>query len=496
MEGFTFSNTDWLLYDTPQLFFQSRSVISKSERCWDIYWADQGQFNYFVRTRRSQLENQHFGTSSRLWGNWNVTGMRLHSEETRMFQTYESQRAFLKRSDVVARSLHQSCRIVFFVLPDLFHCWSCSLETTYWTSDSSSACVIEQIIDDLNPRIYYSDLQSCEDQHNIESPASGQSAIDSGAVTRWRRHYWSWSRIRPRAELIWRTDTSSSSSSRISSRLRTRDTRSSSWKSRPTLTIMSTTSNETSERIRISNPTLYVFIATLITGRSLRLMEGVAIRHGFEAWMWLMADNAPKAAGRGLAILQCVLHQGLQQTRFEESGCRGSLKMNMYDLTGSKLDEDVKMRVLIREASSKLRDNLLIISQQLQRDNNEMRAVILAYLNTNRTWVADDLDELYFWASPLEGNYISSSSGLKEKEKDTDKYRDKGPSTDKEKGSSKRQGQGPRRQVWQEGQGVLYARKERTFRTRLLVERKNPSREITWTKWTACKQRLRLRSPR
>ena len=101
----------------------------------------------------------------------------------------------------------------------------------------------------------------------------------------------------------------------------------------------STTFDEVSALISILSVTLYVLLATLSQGRCLRLMERVSIRHKFKAWRELMVDKASKAADRVFALLQCVLHSGLDQLRFEEISWQ--LTMKMYDLTMPNLDEHV-----------------------------------------------------------------------------------------------------------------------------------------------------------
>ena len=51
--------------------------------------------------------------------------------------------------------------------------------------------------------------------------------------------------------------------------------------------------NETSVTIRTLSHTLYALLATLTTGRSLRLVQRVPNRNGFEVWRLLVAENAP-----------------------------------------------------------------------------------------------------------------------------------------------------------------------------------------------------------
>ena len=51
----------------------------------------------------------------------------------------------------------------------------------------------------------------------------------------------------------------------------------------------------------------HALLATGTTGRSLRLVQRVPNRNAFEVWRQLVADNAPKTAGRRLAMLQAAL---------------------------------------------------------------------------------------------------------------------------------------------------------------------------------------------
>ena len=98
-----------------------------------------------------------------------------------------------------------------------------------------------------------------------------------------------------------------------------------------------------------------------------------------------MAENAPKTAGRRYAMLQAVLQPGLgdDPAKFEENGWEHPV--DVYEkLATSKLDDDVKISAVLREAPTKLRDNLLVISQ-LFESNYKLRAIIQAYLNSNKS---------------------------------------------------------------------------------------------------------------
>ena len=74
-----------------------------------------------------------------------------------------------------------------------------------------------------------------------------------------------------------------------------------------------TGTEESAVTIRTLSHTLYVLLATLTTGRSLRLVQRVPNRNGLEAWRQMAAENAPKTTGRRFAMLQAVLHAGKER---------------------------------------------------------------------------------------------------------------------------------------------------------------------------------------
>ena len=83
---------------------------------------------------------------------------------------------------------------------------------------------------------------------------------------------------------------------------------------------------------------------------------------------------------------------GERLAKFEEAWNAWEHQADVYDkLATSKLDDDVKISVVLREAPTKLRDSLLVNSQQFESNYNKLRATIQAYLNTNKaldsTWL-------------------------------------------------------------------------------------------------------------
>ena len=192
-----------------------------------------------------------------------------------------------------------------------------------------------------------------------------------------------------------------------------------------------TGTEEPSVTIRTLSHTLYALLATLTMGRSLRLVQRVPNRNGFEAWRQMAAENAPKTAGRRFAMLQAVLQPGMSDNpaRFEETWKSWEHQTDIHEnLSSTKLDDDVKISVVWRECRQKLRDHLLVNSQQFESNYNKLRAIIQAYLNANKTWIVNDFRETV----PMDVDYIGKSKG-----KGKSKSNSKGKSKDRNQGKGK-----------------------------------------------------------
>ena len=128
--------------------------------------------------------------------------------------------------------------------------------------------------------------------------------------------------------------------------------------------------------------------------------------------------------------------------KFEETWKSWEHQMDIYEnLSSTKLDDDVKISVVLRECPQKLRDNLLVNSQKFESNYNKLRAIIQAYLNTNKTWIVNDFRETV----PMDVDDIGKSKGKgksKSKSKGKNKSKSGSNSKGKSKGKSKDRNQG------------------------------------------------------
>ena len=133
-----------------------------------------------------------------------------------------------------------------------------------------------------------------------------------------------------------------------------------------------------------------------------------------------MAENAPKTAGRRFAMLQAVLQPRLgdNPAKFEEAWNSWEHQVDVYEkLATSKLDDDVKISVVLRKAPTKLRDNLLVNSQQFESNYNKLRAIIQACLNSNKSWTAHDFRNDSKESDPMDVDHTSKGKDKKAKAK-------------------------------------------------------------------------------
>ena len=139
-------------------------------------------------------------------------------------------------------------------------------------------------------------------------------------------------------------------------------------------------------------------------------------------------------------MLQAVLQLGMSDNpaKSEEAWKSWEHQVDVCEnLASSKLDDDVKISVVLCQAPPKLRDHLVVNSQQFESDNNKLKAIKQAYLNTNNTWIANDFRE----PDPVEVDHQSKGKS-KGKGKTKSGGNSKGNSRGKRKGKSRDRSQG------------------------------------------------------
>ena len=142
-------------------------------------------------------------------------------------------------------------------------------------------------------------------------------------------------------------------------------------------------------------------------------------------------------------MLQVVLQRGMSDNRakFEETWKSWEHQVDIYEnLSSTKLDDDVKISVVLRECPQKLRDHLLVNSQQFESNCNKLRAIIQAYLNTNKTCIVNDFRETV----PMDVDYIGKSKGKGKKQEQRQRQKQEQRQEQRQK-RQQRQGQEQRK---------------------------------------------------
>ena len=105
----------------------------------------------------------------------------------------------------------------------------------------------------------------------------------------------------------------------------------------------------------------------------------------------------------------------------------------------------VKISVVLREAPTKLRDNLLVNSQQFESNYNKLRAIFQGYLNSNKSWTANDFRNDTKESDPMEVDHEAKAKAKGKRQKAKGK-RQKAKGKDSSKGKSTGKGAKPDKQ--------------------------------------------------
>ena len=110
-------------------------------------------------------------------------------------------------------------------------------------------------------------------------------------------------------------------------------------------------------------------------------------RNGFEVWRDCGRKRIKNSGLKIRDVASCVAARMCDNpAAFRETWGAWAHQVSVNEnLAASKLDDTVVPSVVLREASPTLRDN-----QQFECNYNQLRAIIQAYLSSNKSWIAND----------------------------------------------------------------------------------------------------------
>jgi hypothetical protein len=147
---------------------------------------------------------------------------------------------------------------------------------------------------------------------------------------------------------------------------------------------------EDGERRNLST-LVFAVLASILSGRCLRILQSLRRRNGFEAWRLLCLEFEPKIAQRRFGMLQSIMSPNLGQTDqdFENKFAEWKAEVSRYeDYIGKELDQDIKIAVLLRQAPAALRMHLQINSNAFENSFAQLESVIQSYIQSRKLWNA------------------------------------------------------------------------------------------------------------
>jgi hypothetical protein len=133
---------------------------------------------------------------------------------------------------------------------------------------------------------------------------------------------------------------------------------------------------------------MYYVLATFLRGSGLLVLRKVGIGEGYIAWRALHDKYNAPTRGRNFATLQAILQPSQQWPKdavgFEEAlGAWEIIVIRYETATGERLQEQIKLQVLIGQAPKEIRTQLLL---QSYATYEAARNAVMAYLESSRVW--------------------------------------------------------------------------------------------------------------
>ena len=181
--------------------------------------------------------------------------------------------------------------------------------------------------------------------------------------------------------------------------------------------------------------TLYAILASLLGGKSLKLLQSVVGKNGFEAWRLLSAEFEPRVAQRRLMLLHDLTHPSLGTgtlQQFSERWATWEQEVNNYEaLTGKTFDPDLKVAVLMANTPADLQQHLAVNASVFDDDYEKLKTVVKGYVMSQKRWTNLPKEGDTGGAAPMEVDFLKAKGKGKGKKKGkggkgSDKEQEKG----------------------------------------------------------------------
>ena len=128
--------------------------------------------------------------------------------------------------------------------------------------------------------------------------------------------------------------------------------------------------------------TLYAVLASVLTGKSLKILQAVKDRNGLEAWRRVCSDFEPRVVQRRLAMLTSIMNPGFGQreAEFSERWTQWNDFSVYEDLTGKVFDRDIMLAVVVDRSPAETRQHLQLNASQYENSYPRLKAILTGYL--------------------------------------------------------------------------------------------------------------------
>jgi hypothetical protein len=133
---------------------------------------------------------------------------------------------------------------------------------------------------------------------------------------------------------------------------------------------------------------LYALLVTWLSGRPLVLIQGVLNHSGFEAWRVLAREYDSRLPQQRLTTLQELLRfpMGNDEESFRVAWAKWEVEIARYEANfGRRVDDELKVAVVLEKAPAQLRQHLLLNSGQFADGSESLKVVAMGYLQLRRS---------------------------------------------------------------------------------------------------------------
>ena len=128
---------------------------------------------------------------------------------------------------------------------------------------------------------------------------------------------------------------------------------------------------------------LYSVLASVLTSKSLKFLQAVKDRNGFEAWRRICGEFEPRVVQRRLAMLTNIMNPdfGQGEAEFSERWAMWEIDISEYeDFTGKAFDRDIMLAVVVDRSPAEILQHLQLNAAQYEKSYSRLQAIRMSSL--------------------------------------------------------------------------------------------------------------------